>query len=297
MELQRELMIFTLFVCLGAGIFAMQGLLTILGKGRKTQLPCLITSLISIAIGGIGSFLHLEHWERIFNGFGHLSSGITQELIAMVFFVAILGICLVMTYRLNDSTLPKWCGWLAIAISIILVIVMSHSYNMAARPAWDTLLLWFFYLSNMILFGGLTVAIIAGAKKDNEASNLAVKMALLGGVLQVLSIVAYAFYFSVSSSLFTNVGNYIDPTDPTKKMIDPSAMFSSIFAGENALLFWGGSVILGAIIPVIVLLIARKKSHQQLIGFAAVGLISALTGGMCFRALLYILGFSVFLFY
>ena len=37
-----------------------------------------------VAAGGIAVFFHLEHFERIFNGFGHLTSGITQELIAIV---------------------------------------------------------------------------------------------------------------------------------------------------------------------------------------------------------------------
>ena len=47
-------------------------------------MPALITSAVLLVVGGIAVFFHLEHWERIFNGFGHLSSGITQELIAIV---------------------------------------------------------------------------------------------------------------------------------------------------------------------------------------------------------------------
>ena len=43
-----------------------------------------------VAAGGIAVFFHLEHFERIFNGFGHLTSGITQELIAIVLLAVVM---------------------------------------------------------------------------------------------------------------------------------------------------------------------------------------------------------------
>ena len=46
-------------------------------------------SCVLLAVAGIAVFFHLQHWERIFNGFGHITSGITQELIAIVAFVAV----------------------------------------------------------------------------------------------------------------------------------------------------------------------------------------------------------------
>ncbi|MDR1713844.1 MAG: dimethyl sulfoxide reductase anchor subunit, partial [Coriobacteriales bacterium] len=87
MELQWPLIIFTLFICLGAGTFCVAGLLAGLGKGEKLQLSAVVVALAAVVIGGIASFVHLQHWDRAFNGFGHLTSGITQELIAIVVFV------------------------------------------------------------------------------------------------------------------------------------------------------------------------------------------------------------------
>ena len=296
MELQWPLMVFTLFVCLGAGIFGVQGLLAVLGKGEKIQLPCLVASLVSIGIGGIGSFLHLEHWERIFNGFGHLTSGITQELIAIVVIVFLMVVYFIMMRRSEDGKAPKWCGVMAIIVSIVLVAVMSHSYNMVARPAWDTPLLWLYYLANGILFGGLAVAIISGVKGD-ESTGLAIKASIVGGIVQALAAAAYAVYFAVSASAFTKVGYYFDPTHPTKEMIDPGIEFGSIFAGENAALFWLGVVVVGVVIPLIAAILCHKKESNQVVTLAAVGLICALVGGMCFRVILYLLGYSVFVFY
>ena len=84
METQWPLVIFTLFVCLTCGTLGGMSILALKGQGRNLQMTALITSAVSLVVGGIGAFLHLEHWERIFNGFGHLTSGITQELIAIV---------------------------------------------------------------------------------------------------------------------------------------------------------------------------------------------------------------------
>ena len=84
MELQRPLILFTTFISASAGLFAAQGCYALAGDGRKAQLPALITSVVIMAIGGIAVFFHLTHPDRLLNGFGHITSGITQELIAIV---------------------------------------------------------------------------------------------------------------------------------------------------------------------------------------------------------------------
>lgn len=68
MELQWPLILFTFFLCVAGGTLAMQGLLTVLGRGKQMQLPSLVVAAVALVIGGISVFLHLEHWERIFNG-------------------------------------------------------------------------------------------------------------------------------------------------------------------------------------------------------------------------------------
>jgi anaerobic dimethyl sulfoxide reductase subunit C (anchor subunit) len=296
MELQWELMTFTLFVCLGAGIFALQGLLVVLGKSEKIQLPAMIASLVAIGIGGIGSFLHLQHWERIFSGFGHLTSGITQELIAIVVFVIALVVYFIFYRRSEDNRVPKWCGVMALIIGTAFVLVVAHSYNMAARPVWDTLLLWIYYLSNAALFGALAIALIAGIRGD-ETANFAAKFAFIVGIVQAAATAAYTVFFVIATNTFTNVGYYFDPTHPTKSMADPQSVFGSILFGKNAFLFWVGIVAVGLLIPIVTAFLAKKKGPKPLAIYAGIGFVGALIGGMCFRVILYILGFSVFMFY
>ena len=84
MHPEWPLILFTFFLCVAGGALGAQGLLNVMGKGKKMQLASLVTALAALVVGGLSVFMHLQHWERIFNGFGHLTSGITQELIAIV---------------------------------------------------------------------------------------------------------------------------------------------------------------------------------------------------------------------
>lgn len=298
MEIQIELIIFTLFICLSAGTFAVQGALALMGEGRKTQLPSLVVSFVGLVIGGIGSFLHLQHWERIFNGFGHLSSGITQELIAIIVFGIALVVYFVMLRRSADGSVPPWCGILALAVSVVLVVIMSHSYNMAARPIWDTPLLWVYYLVNAVLFGGFVVMVIASIRKDHTSVNLAIRVSLIGVIVQAVVIVGYLVFFSLTSSSYTDVGYYFDPVHPNKAVQDPVAALGGVATGSEAGLFWLGVVLVGLVVPAVLAILAKRKgADANLAVYASVGLIAALVGGVCFRVILYVLGFSVFVFY
>ncbi|MFR5091376.1 MAG: hypothetical protein ACLTDR_04505 [Adlercreutzia equolifaciens] len=90
MELQWPLILFTTFVAWSAGLFGAQGAAALAGEGRRAQLPALVCSAALLAVGGIAVFFHLEHFERIFNGFGNPTSGITQELVCVVVVAALM---------------------------------------------------------------------------------------------------------------------------------------------------------------------------------------------------------------
>ena len=109
MELQWPLIVFTTLVAWSAGLFGTQALMAAFGTGKRAQVPAWICSAVLLAAGGIAVFFHLEHWERIFNGFGHLTSGITQELIAIVVLAAVAVAYLVMLRKSDDgASVPTW---------------------------------------------------------------------------------------------------------------------------------------------------------------------------------------------
>ena len=301
MELQWPLIIFTTLVAWSAGLFGTQALMAVFGVGKKAQVPAWVCSAVLLAAGGIAVFFHLEHWERIFNGFGHLTSGITQELIAIVVLAVVAVAYLVLMRKSDDgASVPKWLAWLSVALSVVLVAVMAHSYTMAARPAWDSVLWILYVLGNACVLGPATFlllsALAAGGPGDQPAERAAGAgapaglAALAGAALNALAALAFAAFLQLSAGSFADVGLYFDPTHPTRAMADAAAT-----VGAQAPLLWLGVVAVGAIVPLAAAFVGRRTGNWKL--WAPVAIAAALVGAVCMRVAFYNLGLSVFMFY
>ena len=299
MELQWPLIIFTTLVAWSAGLFGTQALMAVFGVGKKAQVPAWVCSAVLLAAGGIAVFFHLEHWERIFNGFGHLTSGITQELIAIVVLAVVAVAYLVLMRKSDDgASVPKWLAWLSVALSVALVAVMAHSYTMAARPAWDSVLWILYVLGNACVLGPATFLLVlaAGGPGDQPADRAADagapagRTALAGAALNALAALAFAAFLQLSAGSFADVGLYFDPTHPTKAMADAAATVAS-----QAPLLWLGAVAVGAFVPLAAAFMGRRTGNWKL--WAPVAIAAALVGAVCMRVVFYNLGLSVFMFY
>ena len=289
MEAQWPLIVFTLFVCLTCGLLVGMSVLSLRGKGEKILFPGLVTSGISLVVGGIGSFLHLEHWERIFNGFGHITSGITQELIGVV----VLAILMVVWFFIlrGGKGVPAPLSWITIILTLVMVVATSHSYMMAARPAWGFTLI-IFYLANAFLLGALGIWALGVFGKDEETESWAINITFIAALVQV---VANVIFVAVCASVsITDFGFYADPTTMTTAPVHIDSLMAVAISGEGALYFWISVVF--ALVAAICAFLAKKKigaSQAFVIGAAVVAAISS----VFFRVLIYVLGFSVFMLY
>ena len=299
MELQWPLIIFTTLVAWSAGLFGTQALMAVFGVGKRAQAPAWVCSAVLLAAGGIAVFFHLEHWERIFNGFGHLTSGITQELIAIVV-LAVVAVAYLALMRKSDdgASVPRWLAWLSVALSAVLVAVMAHSYTMAARPAWDSVLWILYVLGNACVLGPVTFLLILAAvpPRDQLAERAADVgapaglAALVGAAANAAAALAFAISLQLSSGSFASVGLYFDPTHPTKAMADAAATVE-----EQAPLLWLGAVVVGALVPLVAAVLGKRTKNWKL--WAPVAIVAALAGAVCMRVAFYNLGLSVFMFY
>ena len=292
MELQWPLILFTTIAAWSVGVFGTQSLLALKGEGKKSQMTCWIVAAVLLAVSGIAVFMHLQHWERIFNGFGHITSGITQELIAIVVFVVVAVAFFAMARKSADGgTVPKWMAVLAIVMGLVLAAVCAHSYMMPARPAWDSVLEVLSIVGAALLLGPATCAVVMSVKGEglDAAGALVAPLMAVGAVCTA----AYAAFVQMSGGMFAQVGNYFDPTVPTKAMADAAAT-----AGDQALLLWLGAVAVGAIVPVVCAVLAKRKGEAASWKlFGAVAVVAALIGAICLRVAFYNMGLSVFMFY
>ena len=301
MELQWPLILFTTLVAWSAGTFGAQAVLALKGEGREIQVPAVVASVVLLALSGIAVFFHLQHWERIFNGFGHITSGITQELIAIVVFVVVAVVYFAMLRKSEDGgTVPKWLAVVAIAISAVLALVCAHSYMMAARPAWDTVVWPLVELGEAAALGSLTVmamrAALAKGGPSAEPSGLGGLAAVVGTVASAVLTVALVAAWQASAGSFADVGYHFDPTTPTSPLLDVAAE-TNVLTGELAPLVWLGVIVVGALAPVACAVLAHKKGGKSWLALGAAGVACALVGCVALRVAFYELGLSVFMFY
>lgn len=263
MEREWPLILFTFFVCASSGTLLMQGVLALRGEGKRMQIGSLLTSLILMAIGGIAVFMHLQHWERMFNGFGHITSGITQELIGVVLIIVGIVLYFLFARRTEDGIAPKWASIVAVVVSIAMVFLMAHSYNMPARVSWDTFMLEAFYLVNMVLMGSLIALVIAYASKERASMGFLAKVALVAAIVQALVVLAYAAVLNTSTGSFANPGYYFDPTLPDVAMTNPAGTMASILTGADAPMFWGGAFVCLGVVPAVLMFLLLRKLKVQ----------------------------------
>lgn len=297
MELQWPLILFTLFVAWSCGLFATQGMVSLRKKSAKTMLASLITAVVLMAIGGVAVFFHLEHWDRIFNGFGRISSGITQELICIVVLIVLAVIAFVYIRR-DAEKVPAWLNIAIIAVAFFTAGTTAHSYMMAARPAWNTVLWVACMIGNACILGPATFAVLDALRnKSEEEKPLLGKLMLFGAIVGVVAALAYVFSLATIGTSFEAVGYFYDPTEPMRKMVDASTQ-ANLFADEYALLLWGGVVALGGVVPLVAAFAANKKPiDMKLLTSGALVLVAAIVGAVCQRMLFFMLGYSVFIFY
>ena len=175
---------------------------------------------------------------------------------------------------------------------------MAHSYTMAARPAWDSVLWILYVLGNACVLGPATFAFLMAAAppagqpagRAADAGAPAGLAALVGAAANALAALAFAIFLQLSAGSFADVGYYFDPTHPTEAMADAAAT-----VGAQAPLLWLGAVAVGAIVPLAAAFMGRRSGNWRL--WAPVAISAALAGAVCMRVAFYNLGLSVVMFY
>ncbi|MDR1183311.1 MAG: dimethyl sulfoxide reductase anchor subunit [Coriobacteriales bacterium] len=289
METQWPLIIFTLFVCLTCGLLGAISILALRGKGEKLQLPALVVSFVSLVLGGVASFLHLQHWERAFNGFGHLTSGITQEMIGCVALVIIMVLWFIVLR--GKKPVSKVLAGITLVVALLMIFATAHSYYMAARPAWG-LSLVAFYLGNACLLGAIFLWLLAVIRRDEAIEAAGAKMVIVGALAQLVGDGIFVAFCAPAK--LADFGYYLDPTRMTLAPTHIDSLVSYIFTGDGAFAFWGSIVCV--IVALSCAIAARRKTMASgvLMGTA---LLVAVTTSILFRVLIYMVGYPVFLLY
>ena len=289
MEIQIPLVLFTSLLAWAAGIFGTQCVLALKKEGSGIQFASLICAVVVLAVGGIAVVFHLTHPFNLFNGFGHITSGITQELIAIVLLVVAMVLYFLMLRRSEDNTVPSWLAIVGIIMCIALIVAMGHSYMMASRPAWNTILQLLSLAGAACVLGPATVAFIAAVKAEQvESIGL---FAVAGACVNAVLALAYMAAMQVGAGSFQSFQYYFDPTHPNYALVDSANM--SLFSGDCLPVTL--VAVVGLAIAVIGAFMGKKSGNWKLWG--AVVVVAGLVCTIALRVALYVMGETLFMLY
>ncbi len=290
MEIQIPLVLFTSFLSWSVGIFGTQCILALKKRGSEIQMVSLVVSLVVLVIGGIAVLFHLTHPFSIFNGFGNLTSGITQELIAIAVLVVVAVVYFLMLRRSDDKTVSAWLAIIGLVVCLVLVVAMGHSYMLDSRPTWNSIFQLLSLLGAACVLGPATVAIIAAVKKTQiEGIGL---FTVIGSIVNAVLTGAFLFSMQATSSTLQSFDYYFDPTHPNYALVSSSDV--SLFSGDC--LAATVVIILGAVLAIVAAIIGKKKQDAWST-WGTVVLIAGLACVIALRVSMYIMGETLFLLY
>ncbi|MDR2109268.1 MAG: dimethyl sulfoxide reductase anchor subunit [Coriobacteriales bacterium] len=261
MEIQWPLVLFSLLAGTGAGTLVFIGISELTNTAAKARGIAAWVAAGLIVVGGLASIAHLGKPDHVMNAVSNLGSfsGISIELIFIGVSFVVAVIYAVLVRREGSEAARKAVGVIAAVIGLLFCWALGSSYVIASRPLWAVQTLPLSYFGSGLASGGFLFLALAAAFKS-EAAELK-KLGLFALIVAAIELIAFVAYGALSGA--------------------PAI-------ADNALLFWGGAVVVGAVVPVISGYLIYRNAEKTTLVYA--GLVGALVGGVAFRALMWVLG-------
>ena len=300
MDIQWTLLIFSLFVSLGMGSFAIVAITELRGIMPAIRLPGAITSLAALGIGSAASFLHLGHPEKIFHILSNIRSGIAQELIVTSIASAVIFVYTILLWKDSAPDVRRKLALFGLILSPVVPFATGRIYVLSSRPAWDTWLLPLMFVASAVVLGSFTMYLWIMLREPDQKTLATVnKVALWGQAAFTVTIAAYLIYVAMAPQPH------------------PSRSVARLLTGDLAVLFWGAVVLVGQLVPLLLTwrnmqgpsatvhagapatlaaggsggTVAAAADSQLLLPI--IGLVCALAGSAAIRMIVYLIGSSV----
>ena len=253
MAIQWPLLIFSLLAGCGGALLSSIGIAELLKIGKKTCKIASIVALILLIIGGCASVLHLGQPKNIMAAAANIFSfsGISVELIMLGINVVVAALYLILNARENASA--KIVAYIGIVTGVIMAFVVGNGYVMESQPNWNTITLPLAYLGSGLGCGVALFACLMAAKQEESLDIQKFSIYVIGAeAIQLICFLAYGAALG--------------------------------FSAEPAL-FWGGAIVVGSVCALCAAIAMRKQVAASYAACAC-----ALVGGVCIRALMWIVG-------
>lgn len=263
MAIQWSLVVFSLLAGCAAGSLVFIGLAEITGTAKKAGFPISIIAGILLLLGGIASVTHLGNPVNVMSAVTNIFSfsGISLELLFLGLSL-LVAIIYAIASRRESALGTRIVGIIGLVLGLILCVVLGSSYLIAARPAWNNFgLPLSFFGSSLVMGGFLFVTVANSVKVDKEDIKMTCVWIIVAAIIALVAYLAFGLLSGVA--------------------LDPA----------QAALFWVAVVIIGAGIPTVCAIMLHANTGRK--SLAYIGLVSAVIGGVGFRALMWVAGSGV----
>lgn len=269
MDIQWTLVLYSLFMGLSIGPFALLALTDACGRRANLCKWASLVGLGSIIIAGISAFTHLKAPLSAIYIFNNFRSPMSQETIVVLItgLVAAL-LAALLFFNWQPGLSRRVLAWIGLVLAVLSVVMIANIYLLPARPAWNTWLLPVTLLASSLVNGLLLAWVLAALVPGDETDRPALVNKLRSWALAVL--VVYAVIVIVSFLVVASQAGGI----------------ARLLTGDLALLFWLGLVVIGLAVPAGLAWLGKKN---VMVNALAVFLL-VFVGGLIMRAMLFPLG-------
>lgn len=279
MAIQWPLLIFSVLLGVSSGAMIFAGIGEIKGRFKNVRFILGVVAFAAVAVGGCASAFHLGHPERALHILGNVGSAFSRELFA-VGAMAVVSLVYAVLAKKSFEDAAKVFGIIGAVVGVVLPLVAGATYVMAARPVWDTFLLPVMFLGTSVGMGFLLACALVFMKGDEDDKRFALTLALAGVVVMAVAMVLYVAWIAMAPHA------------------DESRSIMRLVAGDLALAFWLGVVVVGIVAPIAVVVLVRKKLAANGAADSAAGMlwaafVCAIAGNVALRVIMYLVATSV----
>lgn len=279
MAIQWPLLIFSVLLSVSSGAMIFAGIGEIKGRFKNVRFILGVVAFAAVAVGGCASAFHLGHPERALHILGNMGSAFSRELFA-VGAMAVVSLVYAVLAKKSFEDAAKVFGIIGAVVGVVLPLVAGATYVMAARPVWDTFLLPVMFLGTGVGMGFLLACALVFMKGDEDDKRFALTLALAGVVVMAVAMVLYVAWIAMAPHA------------------DESRSIMRLVAGDLALAFWLGVVVVGIVAPIAVVVLVRKKLAANGAADSAAGMlwaafVCAIAGNVALRVIMYLVATSV----
>lgn len=265
------------YVMLGvacAGTLGTQGVLALRGRGGKVHLYSAILALV-LCLGAMAAAVaRLGRVDRVFNVLAHLSSGISQGYAVLIVFAAAAVVAIVAIHRDEDNSMPRWCGVMCVIVALLTAYGIAANLTATGLHAGKTLLATAYLVAAALAAGFFVMSIMFTLCHDESCPA---PLLALGSTIASAATGILAYIFATIAPTLGIRATQIVKSDYGMVGIHPTQGINASVQNDQ-LVLWVLALVVGALVPLVISLIARKIKGAGSAGINALGVIAVLVG-------------------